>query len=326
METSYIYSSSRIKALEKGLLTEADMDNLLSAKTKGDAMRVLKETPLSAYVSGDDLNSLRKSLDKNLVEVKRLIDNISPVPNLMDFWWFRYDFHNLRVLLRMKKLGLSIADVEPFLSRLGKYTPEEINEHINLGTLERLEIGLKNTYESALRTLDDQGLVEAEMVIDKGYFSLAKEAVDRLDLDLLKKVLVLEIDLHNLKSRLRTLTVNRGENHDWFIEGGSFDYFEIETKELALARLSTYKDEKFWKEAIELYLSSDHSTLIDVKCDELLLRMISEWSHDMFSPVSLLAYFLKQKNMALNVQAIMANKENGQNEEVIRQQLRNIYV
>lgn len=326
METSYIYSSSRIKVVEQELLNEADIEHLLTSSRGADLMRVLRETYLAPYITNDESGNVFNALEQSIFETKKLLAEIAPEPTLLEFLWVRYDFQNLRVFLRMKKASLTMEEVSPFLSRMGKYTPESLFEYIQSNTLDRLEPEFKKTFEQAIKAMEEKGLATADQIIDAGYFALAKRLAEETKNQTIEKVITLQIDLHNLKTRLRTLQVERVNDNSWFIVGGSFGLSEIENKEQALAKLKTFGGEIFWKEAIDEYLSDRHSTLLDVRADDYVLKIVKEMDTDVFSLATLLAYFIKSQNMALVIQTIITGKESGQSEAIIRKRLRNIYV
>ncbi len=326
MKTSYIYSSSRVKALQQELLSESDVERLVEAKRGEELIKVLKETYLAKYLMTEDVAGVMKATEQSLIEAKDTITKIAPEPKLFDFLWVFYDLHNLKVQLKAAYAGFPAEKTTSLMSGLGKYSPETLMEHIANDTLNRLESQFKNIYEEAKKAMEEKGLADAEVIIDKEYFKLAKSLVgETRDLSI-DTILRLQIDLYNLKTRLRTIQVPRQGNDDWFVEGGNFRFEDIESKEQALANLQKFGGEARWREAIDLFNNEGHSTLIDVKADDYLLETIHVMSYDVFSPASLIAYFVSTQNTAKIIKTILVGKENGQSEDLIRQQLRTVYV
>ena len=211
------------------------------------------------------------------------------------------------------------------MSKLGKYDAVNLFENITSNNLDRIDNGLRTAYERALKIFDEKGLVESDLSLDKSYFLLAQNLVEDTNNNALAEIIKLQIDLYNLKTGLRVQTLK--SNHDdisWFVKGGSFPIEAIDTKEKTLAKFNAFGGEKFWKEAIDEYSQTGHFTSINIKADDYLLSTIKGMDSDVFSIVTLVAYFLKKQNLALNIQAIVTGKENGQSEEVIRKQLRAI--
>lgn len=324
MSTSYIYSSSRVKALEKSLLSESDVERLLSSKNTAELFKILKDTYLANFIVGEEVEDIFKALEEGKLEAKTLLEKIAPEPDLLDYFWLRYDMHNLKVAIRAKKSGKNLEEILPSLSKLGKYDAVNLFECIISNNLDRIASDLKNIYDRASKIFDEQGVVAADLEIDKGYFSLVKSLAERNNHKVLEDIIRLQIDLYNLKTSLRVLALKITNEETWFVKGGSFSYDVIDTKEKTLAKLSSFGGDKFWKEAISEYVETGHFTLINVKVDDYFLLAIKDMDSNVFSMVTLVSYFLKQQNMSLNIQAIVAGKESGQSEEVIRKQLRSI--
>lgn len=324
MSTAYIYSSSRVKALEKSLLNESDIERLLTVANTTEVLKVLKDTYLGDSISNEGGGDIFEILEKGKFETKTLLEKIAPEPTLLDYFWLRFDMHNLKVAIRAKKAGKSTEEVLPFLSKLGKYDAVNLLECIMTNNLDRIAGDLKNIYDRATKALGEHGLAEADFEIDKGYFVLLKNLVESSENKILSEILRLQIDLHNLKTSLRIQTLKITNEEIWFVKGGSFSFEVIDTKEKTLVKLSSFGGEKFWKEAVTEYVETGHFTLLNVKADDYFLATIKSMDSDAFSIVTLLSYFLKQQSMSLNIQAIVAGKENGQSENIIRKQLRTI--
>lgn len=324
MSTSYIYSSSRVKTLEKSLLSEADIERLLSVTDTDELLKTLKDTHLNSLTGEDKIDNIFSVLEKTNLETKNLLEKISPEPELFSYFWFRFDIHNLRVILRALKVGKGLDEVLPYMSKLGKYDPVVLFERAKTGTLEQINSDLKNIYDRAIKVMGS-GLTKADQEFDKGYFLLAESLVNKTDNRVLAELLKLQIDLYNLKTGLRSFALGDIDS-SWFVNGGSFAFTSIDTQEKLLARLNTFGGERFWKKAVSEYLENGHFTTFNVKLDEYLLVAIKGMDNDVFSVATLVSYLLKQQNVSLNIQAIVIGKENKQSGEVIRKQLRAIYV
>ncbi len=332
MGTSYTYSASRVKTIERLFLTAADIERLLSAAPGAELVQELKDTYLSEYIAGNDIESVFKALEQSKIETKILLEKISPKPTLFDFVWVRYDFHNLRLFLRAKAAGLSLDEVRVYMSTLGTHNPDRLHELVESGSNiddspEKLDADLKAAYKNALKVMNEKEIAFADIEMDKSYFAIIKKLADKSKNSVIKEIVKLQIDLFNLKTKLRILLVPRVEDDRlWFVEGGSFSLVEIETKEKTVKKLKTFGDEKYWREALLSYEKEGNLTSLDAKIDDYLLSRIIKSNQEVFSFSTLLAHVVKVQNMALIIQAIVAGKDSGQNELAIREQLRTIYV
>ena len=326
MNTSYIYSSSRIKTIEGELFNETDLEKVLTANRGNDLVKALKETAFSEYITGDEISTISEALEKNILVNKKLLTEIVPEPEMFDFIWIRYDIHNLRTILRAKRLKLDFPQISKSLSFLGKYEPERIWNGVGNGTLGDLEPEFKTVYEQAVKILDERGISSADMVLDFGYFSIMQRLAEKTNNQLIKDLVKLQIDLHNLKTRSRLLRLDIADEGKYFVLGGNFSFSEIETKEQFASKFLSLSGEQFWRQALDSYENEGYSTLLDARMDDYILHWVQQYESEVFSFKTLLVYLLKCQSFVKNIQAIVVGKESGQNESVIRQQLRNIYV
>ena len=113
-DTDYIYAGTRAKALENQLLSENQMELLLSAKSVDEVHTVLQNTFLAPYLISKDKNkkpSATVALEECVREAKSVLNSIAPEPELLFILWLRYDYHNLKAIIKGKKAGLNTEEI-----------------------------------------------------------------------------------------------------------------------------------------------------------------------------------------------------------------------
>jgi vacuolar-type H+-ATPase subunit C/Vma6 len=100
----------------------------------------------------------------------------------------------------------------------------------------------------------------------------------------------------------------------------------LETKEQVLDAFASLGDASNWSSAIELFTETGNVTQLDAKAADHLLSVAKEGSYDIFSPASLVLYYLKCRQAAANIRTIVVGKNNGQSADDIRANLRLAYV
>ncbi|HZJ83269.1 MAG TPA: V-type ATPase subunit, partial [Clostridia bacterium] len=103
---SYAYSAAHIFALEKKLLGRDRVERMVEASDAGAALRVLAETEYAAGIS--ELSGPHDYEMLLSAEIKRIYDffqTISPNPEVTNLFFLKYDFHNIKVLLKSQYLG-----------------------------------------------------------------------------------------------------------------------------------------------------------------------------------------------------------------------------
>lgn len=326
MQTSYIYSASRVNALSEFLLTKTDIERLLVAQPGEDLQSALKETYLAPFVLRVEGENVAEAIEQTLIDAKRLVHRIAPNGNMFRVLWVQYDIHNLRIFTKAVAGNKSFGEIAPLTSQRGIYDPEELYTYAEDGELNRLQDGWQDAYDAALRHVEARELDKVDAVFDVVFFKTARKIAKDSKDAFVQSYLKTAIDLYNLKSRLRVVThpsVNFGVG---YVEGGSIAEAALETKEQVLNAFSQFGGESFWREAIEYYEESGNTTQVDARADDYLVSLTKEASFDVFSSATLMLYYLKCRQAAANIRTIVVGKNSGMSEAAIRRNLRMAYV
>lgn len=326
MQTSYIYSVSRVNALEQFLLSKTDIERLLVAEPGADLHSALKETYLAPYVAHVPGEDVGLAIEQTLIDAKRMIHRIAPQGDMFRVLWIQYDIHNLRVFAKATVNQLPFEECRPYLSERGIYNPEYLFSHAENGTLDFLQSEWQEAYARAIETVKAGEIDKVDGIFDELHFATAKRIVDTVGDSFMKKYFSHFIDLYNLKSRLRHLHNETVNFSPAFVSGGTFDAEQIETLEETLAEFSRLGGAEYWKESLEYYQTTGKTTSLDARGGEYLLTLAKEDSYDMFSSASLVLYYLKCRQAAANVRIIVVGKNSGLGETAIRSNLRMAYV
>ncbi len=326
MQTSYIYSVSRVNTLTQFLLSKTDIERLMVAKPGEDLQSALKETYLAPYVARVPEENVSLAIEQTLIDAKQLIQNIAPDHKMFRVLWMQYDMHNLRVFTKATSKRMSYEECIPYLSNRGTYEPSKMFTHIEEETLDELQSGWQKAYNTAVETVASGGLDIVDGIYDELYFETGKRIVKEVKDSFMKTYLSSLIDMFNLKSRLRHLQNDSVNFSPSFVKGGAFDQDQIETLEDVVQIFSRLGPTDFWKEALEFYQETGNFTRIDARSPEYLLEITKEASQDMFSSASLVLYYLKCRQAAANIRSIVVGRNSGFNEGDIRVNLRTLYV
>ena len=122
--STYIYSGTRAKALERQLLSETQMELLTSAKSPEEAQKVLYDTYLAPFLSRQNGDTVKASIDASMNDAKYTLAMIAPDPMILDVLWIKYDFHNLKTIIKGKRIGLSDEAILNQCYNTGVYSKE----------------------------------------------------------------------------------------------------------------------------------------------------------------------------------------------------------
>jgi len=327
MQTSYIYSVSKANALSESLLNRTDIERLLVAQPGEDLQSALKETAyLAPYIVQVPDENVALAIEKNLIHAKKLIYRVAPQGEIFRIMWMQYDIHNLRVITKAMTGNHSFADYKSLFSERGIYTPSYLLEHAENGTLNRLQLGWQDSYDEALEIASTGDISSLDGVFDSLYFTTSKRLVEKANDPFMRTYLQTLIDLYNLKSRLRHLQNRTVQFTPTFVDGGTFAQNVIETIDQTIAKLYQFGDEAYWETAVQQFQTTGNFTHLDSKSADYLLMTARNGSYDMFSPASLVLYYLKCRQSAANVRTIVVGKNSGLTADQIRSNLRLAYV
>lgn len=326
MQTSYIYSVSRVNTLTQFLLNKTDIERLLVADPGEDLQSALKETYLAPFVVRVPDESVPLAVEQTLIDAKRMIHKIAPNGDMLRVLWLQYDVHNLRVFAKATAKDMSLEECQPYLSLRGIHQPEYLHAQSEAKQLSMLHPNWQEAYDQAVEQVTAGRLDLVDGIFDDLYFTTSRHIVETLGDTFMERYFATLVDLFNLKSRLRHLKNADVELEPAFVCGGTLSANHIETQEDVFAMFARHGGAAYWQEALESFVETGNFTQIDARAAERLMVVAKEGSSDMFSSASLVLYYLKCRQAAANIRTIVVGKNNGLPLEDIRANLRMAYV
>ena len=324
---SYFYAGARLKALEQGLLTNAQVESLISAPTITLAHQALQDTFVGPYLPNESsqtlkLSDITKALDQVIIDTKTLLQTIAPDPNLLDLFWTKYDFHNLRVIIRGQRLNLTAEETNNLSSPIGTFSFTSLQKAYKEKKLALLDHYL---YQASLVSDNFKDASKVGIAVNTFYFEKIKHIASTSAYPFVREFVSLLIDIFNLQTRLRLISLRPKNSLDLFVIGGQFKKEDLETEEDILTNFTKLGDATIWKDAIELYQKTGHHTLIKKTADDYVSQYLKEKSRLAFTPATFLSYFAAKKNNVQTLNIIIAGKHAGLPEKDIRLTLRQLY-
>ena len=148
----------RIRVYEKKLLDKAQIERMIDANTSEGALKVLQETEYAAFMNEvrrpDDYEIL---LSNELVRLYKTMYEASPLKEIIDVMALKYDYHNIKVLVKGKILD---KDFSQMLIPVGMVGVNDLKSAINgedFGRLpKKMEECLRKIFEKFEETNDPQ--------------------------------------------------------------------------------------------------------------------------------------------------------------------------
>ena len=98
-DTDYVYATMRIRANEKSLLTASQISRMVDAKTPDEAVKILSEAGYPE-VSARSFSDVCQAISKMQEQAISLVAEVSENPALKDVFLLKYDFHNIKAILK----------------------------------------------------------------------------------------------------------------------------------------------------------------------------------------------------------------------------------
>lgn len=321
MSTKYVYAGTRAYALTNTLLNENQLERLLGAKSVDEAHQVLQDTFLASYLARHEKSHLSRAIDDSIRDAKHLLNLIAPEPELLDILWVRYDFFNIRTIIKGQRKGLDESELLTMLYGSGTLDHHTLVKAILEDKPDKLGVRFASAVREAVNTTHSY---EVDFVTEAHYFEAIRSIVEAAKDTFVKEYVQMLIDMFNVRSRLRASTLPEGSKAP-FVAGGTITQERLANEETALESLYRYGGEATWGEAVQSYRKTGTHALIDKVAQEYQLQFLKKSSMNLFSPAPLFAYFTALKNNAQIIRAIIVAKEASIPEQELRFILRRLY-
>lgn len=208
-DTRYTYATGRIRGLEIHLLQEADLNRLREAGGIEEAVEILnKISPYSESFKNLSPERFEKGLGEELKRTYQDLRSFCPDPELVDLFWLDYDFHNLKVLLKLhvqKQPPLNLAPpLEPELSPAGTEDEEILKEAVREADYSRLGPELKTLIQEVAVLMETHPHPQIlDSFMDRHLFEWLITAIEDYHDLFLTHFVELRIDSFNIQSFLR---------------------------------------------------------------------------------------------------------------------------
>jgi V/A-type H+-transporting ATPase subunit C len=304
------------------MLTKSRLERMLDSDKVSGAVRVLHEAGYPENSNYEDM--LRE-------ETSRLYDylkEISPEPEIFDIFAYRYDSHNIKVLLKSELSGM---DYEGLLADNGVIEKNALSILVrerDLGKLEpEFEKAVTESLDTYARTKDPQII---DILVDGAYYRLflrkAKATGSKFLVSFASKV----IDIANISAFIRVKS--KMEDLDLLskvlIPGGGIkekEYLDSFSRELEAFR-EVLKGTGYGELLDIITDSGGGVTEFEKACDNHVMEFVRKFRHKAFGIEPLIGYMLGKETDVKNARIILVGKVNRMNSDVIRERLRNGYV
>lgn len=321
MSETYTYAVARIHAMEGSLLTEQDLERLLSCKSDKELVAVLGDKGIEC---GEN-ESVDDIVEREREKTRRLISEA--VGDMSDFeiFFLENDFQNLKAAVKSVAAGSETGKI--FVGS-GTVSRDSIERAVRERDFGRLPHEMAETAENALKALletGDGGM--CDILIDRAYLESVKARGEKSDSPMIKNYAERYTALADL--RIAARGVKLGKNREFFKKSfAKCETLDIESLAIAaskgMSELLEYVSCTDYSAAVE-YMS-ENSAAFEKWCDDRLMEEIRKERFNNFTIAPLAAYYLGRESEIKAVGLIMTAKRNRLDVGIIRERLRMLYV
>lgn len=330
---SYPYAAAHIFALENRLIGRDRVDRMVEAPSAEEALKVLAETEYGAGISElEGPHDYERLLSLEVQRIYDFFETISPNPDITRLFFLKYDFHNLKVLIKSRYLG---RDHDGHLIGVGGTIPLEIlAEAIKERNYRELPPYMAEAIEEIEEAMDTR--VDPQRIgttLDKAMYRHIFDVCEKRKCSFALDYFSMQADLINIRSFLRVrklgetfeflktlLLPSRDMGEDLFL-----DIMEEPIEDFVL-RLRDSKYGQVVVKGVEEYINTGSLSTYERLMDDFLLGFAraARWNPDGIEPI--IGYLLAKENEIRIIRIIMVGKINNMPTDSIRERLRDVYV
>lgn len=294
---------------------------------------MLGETVFAESVAGiQNPGEIGRALIVELRKTYDLLHHIAPEKELIDLFRRRYDFHNLKALLKAKATG---APPNGSLMNLGTYDTEKLAAAVTDEAYRFVPEYIRQTALDAVAEYErTERLFAVSYVCDRSMWShLLSKALqfgNRLVIDLFREY----IDLANVKAfiRIKEFAEDRELLERYHIPGGSYPLsffirYMDEQLSLFLSHLEkTDAKRHVLSEGLRMWPEDKSFWRLEAATDNFILHRFYQMRMKLFSIAPLLYYLLRKESDAKLIRTILKCKMIGMERKEIEERVRFLYV
>ena len=322
----------RLRVLETRLLDKAKIDRMIDSDSAEASIKVLQETEYANVMS-----EVKRAEDYEIMlssELKRIYNemySMSPSRALIDLMGIKYDYHNIKVIIKGMILEKDFSDL---LIPVGVNDINKLKYSIENNELSGFAPIMRKAIEEAIEDYNSKKDPQRiDVILDKYMFEDMKLIAKEIDDKFADKYVSSLIDLTNVKTLLRVKKQNKSREFllSVVIDGGSIDKETLaalltDTVENIPGKLSYTDYVDVLKNGVEEYSKNGSAGLLEKLIDNYIMDMMKDAKLIPFGIEPVLAYIYAKETEIKVIRIIMVGKLNNIAGEVIRERLRDIYV
>jgi V/A-type H+/Na+-transporting ATPase subunit C len=330
-DTRYAYAVARVRGLEAGLLDRQWIERLLSEDGAG-ALKVLSDSAFQEAMSAVERpEDVEQGLMAALTDTLSVISRIAPEPALIDLFRIRWDFRNLKSLVKASLLKLPFENIG-LVDGPGTLPLATIENAVSENDYTALPDVLTTAARDAQEDYRDHGeLRRVNHVFERALWSHQLSVSKALGNAFLTGYFRAEIDLINVRTfaRVKQAGMDAAALRETLIEGGRLDrafFTDLFGEPVeAFARALEYGPYGRLSEVFREW-SPEKTYVLERACDNVLIDLVDEAKRQAYGIEPLVAFILTRDLEIKLVRTAITARLDGVGRDAIEERLRVVHV
>ena len=335
-ETEYMYGSARIRAMENRMVGRERVNALIEARGTEEVLARLSEYGLSVRADGEGKGETQSAAREQMLldllrDAYHEVEDCAPEATVFTPFRYPYDCNNIKAALKCR---IREIDVGNMLFDFGSVPASEVVTALdekNYGVFPpAMAAAIPAACEAYAKSRDPQ---QIDAMLDAACYTDMLDAFVRGGEPVLTDWLRAKIDLTNIMICLRIIRMGRGAVGRMFLSdsllpGGTLagDLFLSLYDEGEDALWSAVGKTRYAKLAEKVGTSDSALSVIERCVDDEWMSLVRAGAKVPFGAPVLAGYLIGCEMSVKNIRIILASKEAGLDQAVIRERVRESYV
>ena len=330
--SDFIQGVTRTKVIETRLLSQDKINRMIESNDVEEALRLLNESEYSDSFKGVLVSAdYEKILSNELIRIYDLMRDVSADPVVVDLLALKYDYHNMKVMVKEKIYKKDLSDLYISVSVLASDFMKEAYITQDFSQISKeFKTAIDAVEEDFKESSDPQRI---DFIFDEYYFKHLYNMAESTKIDLFINYVQDMIDFTNVASLIRLKKQNKDIEFckDVILENGNIKKDDILAafNDSIDDMMDRFKDSKISNSLIkglDSYKETSSLSILEKYKDDYLMDLNKASKYINIGPEPIFSYIVAKETEIKTLRIILVAKLNNLSPDVIRERVRELYV
>ena len=318
----YAYAVARVRAMETGLLSDADIEQMTGMESVDQVLAFLKERGWGSATEEQDATQI---LDDEAAKVLAVVKELKVDEETLSIFSFPDAYHNLKTAIKSALTNATHPDAFVDNTILSPENAEKAVRDKDFASLpDHMRLAADEAYNALLHTRDGQ---LCDCILDRAQLDATLREGKKADEVIIRDYAEMTVALADI--RIAARAANTGKSIE-FLTRALAPCDSLGVANLARAAASgpdavrDYLHGTMYSEAADALEES--MSAFERWCDNRLMKTIKPQKYVAYTAGPIVAYYIARQSEIRMARIILTAKENKLPEEAIRERMREMYV